>query len=140
MLHFLFYSFLFFSFLFFSCVVFSFLSKQMVMHILLRCSYWLNIQTSQTPAAKPQEEEGGTGGKPPRPTLHRPGAPSGPSLAPALEFGLAPDGAVTVIPVPLLPGHSDSESSRIELNPAALNVQDLLLQAAAQNAAIQLGT
>ena len=43
-----------------------------------------------------------------------------------------------MIPVPLPPGHS--ELSRLELNPAALNVQDLLLQAASQNAAIQLGT
>lgn len=110
------------------------------MHILLRCSYWLNIQTSQRPAAKLQEEGAQTTGKPPRPTPHHPGAPSGPSLAPALEFGLAPDGAVTVIHVPLLPGHSDSELLRLELNPAALNVQDLLLQAASQNAAVQLGT
>ena len=111
------------------------------MYTLLRCSYWLNIQTSQRPAAKAREEEGGSVGKPPRPTLHPSGGGSGPSSAPALEFGLSPDGAVTVIPVPLLPGHSesDSESLRLELNPAALNMQELLLQAAAQNAAVQLG-
>lgn len=111
------------------------------MYTLFRCSYWLNIQTSQRPAAKAREEEGGSVDKPPRPTVHPYGGGSGPSPAPALEFGLSPDGAVTVIPVPLLPGHfeSDSESLRLELNPAALNVQELLLQAAAQNAAIQLG-
>ena len=108
---------------------------------LLRCSYWLNIQTSQTHAAKAREEEGGSSGKRPRPTS-QPSGGSGPSPAPALEFGLTPDGAVTVIPVPLLPGHSasDSESLKLELRPAAMNVQDLLLQAAAQNAAVQLGT
>lgn len=116
-------------------------TEQVLVYMLLRCSYWLNIQISQAPAAKAQEEEGGSTGKPPRPTLHPSGGGSGPSLAPALEFGLSPDGAVTVITVPLLPGHceSDSESFRLTLNPAALNVQDLLLQAAAQNAAIQLG-
>ena len=109
--------------------------------MLLRCSYWLNIQTSQSLTVKAQEEEEGSTGKPPRPTHHPSGGGSRPSHAPALEFGLSPDGAVTVIPVPLLPHHSesDSKSLRLELNPAALNLQDLLLQAAAQNAAIQLG-
>ena len=109
--------------------------------MLLRCSYWLNIQTSQRPATKAREEEGGSTGKPPRPALHPSGGSSGPSPAPALEIGLSPDGSVTVIPVPLLPGHSEAESKPLglELNPAALNVQELLLQAAAQNAAIQIG-
>ena len=46
-----------------------------------------------------------------------------------------------MISVPLLPVHSESgsESLRLELDPAELNVQDLLLQAAAHNAAVQLG-
>lgn len=46
-----------------------------------------------------------------------------------------------MISVPLLPHHADSssESLRLELSPAALDVQDLLLRAAAQNASVQLG-
>ena len=77
-----------------------------------RCSYWLDIQTASPPAGnyKPQDttqdnRQNATIGRPPlRPPQQTPGGP--PSPAPALEFGLTPSGAVTVISVPQLPAES----------------------------------
>ena len=54
-----------------------------------------------------------------------------------------PQGAVTVISVPELledsRAHVESEPLRFELDVQALNVQQLLLQAAGQHAVVQLG-
>lgn len=77
-----------------------------------RCSYWLDIQTASPPADnyKPQDAtqdniQNATIGRPPlRPPQQTQGGP--PSHAPALEFGLTPSGAVTVISVPQLPAES----------------------------------
>jgi len=104
-----------------------------------RCSFWLNIQTASSPAALAEAREEDPG-RPPRPGA----TASPPSLPPALEFGLNPQGSVTVISVPDLPGDSgpqlESEPQRLELDLKALNVQQLLLQAAGQHAIVQLGT
>ena len=63
------------------------------------------------------------------------------STPPAVEFGLTPEGAVTVVSLPLLPDDSElkSESQRLELDPEMLNVQDVLLQAASKYATLHLG-
>ena len=111
-----------------------------ISHAYVRCSYWLNIQTAHVAnTTKATEEDAGPSSRPPRPPPSSSGG-SGPLQPPALEFGLSPEGAVTVVSVPLLPIHAESgsESLKLELDPAALNVQDLLLQASAQNAATQL--
>ncbi len=104
-----------------------------------RCSFWLNIQTASSPAAVAEAREEDTG----RPPRHG-ATPRPPSLPSALEFGLNPQGAVTVISVPELledsRAHAESEPLRLELDLKALNVQQLLLQAAGQHAVVQLGT
>lgn len=104
-----------------------------------RCSFWLNIQTASPPDAVAEAREEDTG-RPPRPRA----TPRPPSPPPALEFGLDPQGAVTVISVPELledsGAHVESEPVWFELDLKALNVQQLLLQAAGQHAVVQLGT
>lgn len=169
------------------------------MYTRCRCSYWLDIQTassSQNPiqqgdgndhASKTQNKD--SDGRPPlRPPTQVPGGP--PSPPPALELGLAPSGAVTVISFPQLPAGSMLEHShtsltqpsatqgsatqglatpassaqgaailaeaghesaaqdsgvqgtkllRLKLDLKTCDVQQLLLQAAATNAGVQLG-
>ena len=104
-----------------------------------RCSFWLNIQTASPPDAVAEAREEDTG-RPPRPRA----TPRPPSPPPALEFSLDPQGAVTVISVPELledsRAHVESEPVKFELDLKALNVQQLLLQAAGQHATVQLGT
>lgn len=104
-----------------------------------RCSFWLNIQTASIPATGDEAREEDTG-RPPRPGA----TPRPPSPVPALEFGLDAQGAVTVSSVPELlkdsRAHVESEPMRFELDLKALNVQQLLLQAAGQHAIVQIGT
>ncbi len=102
--------------------------------VLSRCSFWLNIQTAKPPASTTEAKEE-LPGRPPRPGPN----PSPPPVPPALEFGLDTEGAVTVLPVPPLPDSSESEPLRLELDLRLLNVQQLLLQAAAHHAVVQLG-
>ena len=144
-----------------------------------RCSYWLDIQTASPPKLEPQEglkpetddtkEPQDNARRPPlRAPTQTPQRPASPP--PALEFGLLPSGAVTVISVPALPASSFLQHSlqaqdsatqaqgssaassvpqhsadqalqplRLVLDLDTLDIQQILLQAAACSAAVQLG-
>lgn len=92
-----------------------------------RCSYWLDIQTVLPPETQNQKplirEHAGKDNKhtdsarrlPLVPPQQTPGTPASPP--PAVEFGLSPSGAITVISVPQLPA-----------DPIAFQIQDSAVQ------------
>ena len=74
----------------------------------------------------------------PAPTGRTAGGPPTPRPVPSIEVGVGQDGYVSALHFPSLPGSASSGPTRLPLNPAQLNLDELLLRAACSIAQAEL--